>query len=636
MTVLAKNEVQLSSFDIGAYRPIYLWGGPGTIRMNRLKFMDTPVDEPAHHAAHLPYGAEMVVRHMRCNWVHLMYDWGFPPEVEEEDWESFRRAAEVYHEAGTPVFAYIQTSNCVYSGSFCHKDWYALDSKGNKFHYYTGRYMACLGHPEWRQHLKDLIRGALERGADGLFFDNPWEGVQPGSLLGAWLGGAGCYCASCQQRYRADTGESIPEALTPDQPHTVCYLRWRAAQLTALMVELASYTKSLKPDAPVSANDYDAVMRNSYLVYGIDLAALARVQDVVMIENFALPRWDARPRPRLANNALTIHTARALIGDAAPLSVLSYDVGIGFDPVYPPRRYQQGIAEAAACGASMTTKGTEYNDGKQLTVLTDDKYADVHAAIGHCHAWLEANAHLYAKRRNVAPIALLHPGDALWQQWHTLAPLYFGAGQALTAGGLPWRVLGPGQPADDVRVLLTFDKDSARPFAQRPDLQVIHIPSLAGWQMPRPSPVARNAALRQIVTGGTQTLLNAYHESKLARRVMDRLRLPWLITQSPFFYLPPAAAQKSLLAVLPTVYPRVLASSPVLIEVWQGEQGRQVHLVNYATTPQNVQVQLGATVPSAEYSGSVVSPDDEQAGAFVGNQVALTLDVYKMLLPNLL
>lgn len=613
-------------FDIGAYRPIYLWGGPGTIRMNRLKFMDTPVDEPAHHAAHLPHGAELVVRHMRCNWVHLMYDWGFPPEVEQEDWESFRRAAEVYHEAGTPVFAYIQTSNCVYAGSFRQKDWYALDAKGKKFHYYTGRYMACLNHPEWRQHLKDLIRGALERGADGLFFDNPWQGTQPGSLLGAWLGGAGCYCANCQQLYRADTGESIPATISPDQPPVARYLRWRADQLTALMAELAGYTKSLKPDAPVSANDYDAVMRNSYLVYGIDLAALARVQDVAMIENFALPKWDVHPKLRLANNALTIHTARALIGEAAPLSVLSYDVGIGFDPVYPPRRYQQGIAEAAACGASMTTKGTEYNDGKHLTVLTDRKYASVHAAIGRYHTWLEAKVHLYTKRRNVAPVAVLHPGGALWQQWHTLAPLYFGAGQTLTAGGLPWRVLGPGQLADDVDVLLTFDDESAQSYA-RPGLQVIYISSLAGWRKLRPSPVARHAALRQIVTGGAQALLKAYHESKLARGVMDRLGLPRLITQSPCFYLPSPEARASLLAALPVIYPRVSAPAPALIEVWQGEQGRQIHLVNYAAAPQNVQVHLGDTC-----AGSIVSPDDDQALAWQGDRVDLALDVYKLLL----
>ena len=36
-------------FSIGHYRPIYIWGGPGTIRMNRLKFMNVQVDEFVHN-----------------------------------------------------------------------------------------------------------------------------------------------------------------------------------------------------------------------------------------------------------------------------------------------------------------------------------------------------------------------------------------------------------------------------------------------------------------------------------------------------------------------------------------------------------------------------------------------------------
>ena len=84
-------------FEIGKYRPIYLWGGPGTVRMNKVKFMDYPVDEAAHMAVHEDTAARVVVEDMNCNWVHLMYDWGFPPEVEAEDWEDFRKGAEAYH-----------------------------------------------------------------------------------------------------------------------------------------------------------------------------------------------------------------------------------------------------------------------------------------------------------------------------------------------------------------------------------------------------------------------------------------------------------------------------------------------------------------------------------------------------------
>ena len=34
------------------HRPVYLWAGPGTVRMNRLKFMGARVDEEVHREAH--------------------------------------------------------------------------------------------------------------------------------------------------------------------------------------------------------------------------------------------------------------------------------------------------------------------------------------------------------------------------------------------------------------------------------------------------------------------------------------------------------------------------------------------------------------------------------------------------------
>jgi len=93
-------------FDIGVHRPVYLWAGPGTVRMNRLKFMGAPVDEAVHADAHTPVAVRRMSEEAAFSWAYLMYDWGFPPEVEQEDWLEFRRAAEVYHRAGMQVFGY--------------------------------------------------------------------------------------------------------------------------------------------------------------------------------------------------------------------------------------------------------------------------------------------------------------------------------------------------------------------------------------------------------------------------------------------------------------------------------------------------------------------------------------------------
>jgi hypothetical protein len=466
------------SLQPGNHRPIYLWAGPGTIRMNRLKFMDAAVDEGVHLDAHTATGVPRVVDETGCNWVYLTYNWGFPPEQEAEDWDSFAGAAAAYQAAGAKVFAYIQTSNCVFSGSFMDQDWYARDARGRRIHYYTGRYMTCWQHPEWIAQLERMVAGAVERGADGVFFDNPWYAAQPVSMFGSWHGSAGCHCACCRDKYLRESGQQIPTAIRPGDAQSDAYIRWRANQVTLTLTHLSGYAKNIAPDIPISVNNFDAVMRPSYLIYGIDLKALAGIQDIMMIEDYGLPRYETRPQPRLANNALTIHTARALVADT-PISVDPYERGIGFDEVFPARRYQQGLAEAAACGAAMVVKGTEFVERGTFTLLTAPQYRETRTAIGRYHSWLAEHADHFQSTRNLAQAALLYPGDRLWQDWDRLAPLFFGAGQALLAAGIPWRVVTRSEELpSDLRTLLVFEDGFDAPVDQA-NLSIISVPESA-------------------------------------------------------------------------------------------------------------------------------------------------------------
>lgn len=238
---LRRGEKMSHQLSIGLHRPIYLWAGPGTIRMNRLKFMGAPVDEAVHLEAYTDLGARRVAEEAACNW-------GFPPEQEQEDWEAFRRAVEIYHRHGIRTFGYVQTSNYVYSGSYREKDWYAQDPQGRPFYYYTGRYMACWLHPEWRTHLREMVRLVVEAGADGVFFDNPWMGAGTFLLGGVWLGAAGCYCPRCREAFRRATGLEIPTYIDPLREDVQAYLHWRAGVVNWLnMPAPSSQTQSLAP-----------------------------------------------------------------------------------------------------------------------------------------------------------------------------------------------------------------------------------------------------------------------------------------------------------------------------------------------------------------------------------------------------
>ncbi len=615
-------------FAVGAHRPVYLWAGPGTVRMNRLKFMNAPVDEQVHAEAHTARGAQRMADEAGFNWAYLTYDWGFPPEVEQEDWTDFRRAVAVYHDAQVRVFGYVQTSNCVYDGSYRAKDWYAQDSRGRLFYYYTGRYMTCWTHPDWLAHLREITRGIVEAGADGVFYDNPWYGAQPIHFGGAWLGPTGCYCARCRAAFRAATGLEMPERVAPEtDERSRVYLRWRAAQVTATLAELANYARSLNPEIVISSNDFDAVMRPSYLIYGIDLQGLSAVQDVIMIEDYGLPRWEMAEQndePLLVNNALTLRTARALIGDT-PLSTDPYDKGIGMDAVYSARRFQQGIAEAAACGAAMVVKGTEYVEDGAFTLLTAEQFALQREAIGEIHHWLAENTALYESRANAASVGILFPGDALWQTWDRVAALYFGLGQTLLVAGIPWRVVTPESDWVGLKVLLHLGESEIKDTAP-PTLRTIDISQLRGWEKPRLSFLARHDTARAWVSDIVSWLYRAYFEQRWARRLGDKLGLVHFFLQTPYFRLPSKVARRTLLNALgERPYPRVTADAPMLVELWQQGEQWQLHLVNYANSEQRVTVEFSGAV-----YGQIISPDS-QAKKFSGARIEIPLDVYDVL-----
>ncbi len=610
---------------VGRHRPVYLWAGPGTIRMNRLKFMDAPVDDAVHLQAHTPDGAQRIAA-AGFNWAYLMYDWGFPPEVEQEDHASFGEAVKAYQSAGISVFGYIQTSNCVFDGSYRLKDWYARDERGRLIYYYTGRYMTCWLHPEWQAHLRDMVRGVVASGAEGVFFDNPWHANQPLHFGGTWMGAAGCFCERCRNTFYAETGHPIPVCLTPETGvASQDYLRWRAGLVTRTIGELGDYARSLRPDVLVSCNDFDAVMRPSYLVYGIDLAGLSGVQDLLMIEDYGLPRYENGRSPTLVNNALTLRTARALAG-STPVTTDPYDKGIGFDGVYAPRRFVQGIAEAAACGAPMVVKGTEFVEDGRFTLLTAEPFAPQRQAIAQIHRWLDEHADLYTDRRNLAPVGLLHPGADLWHNWDRLAPLYFAAGQALLAAGIPWRVVSQPVHLDGLDVLLSFGP--LPPGMALPEsVRLVHVPDLSGWSAPAPALLQRNPWLRSPVSATVTAIFRAYFYSRPARRLLDRLGLAHFFLQSPYFRIPPEAACQALrsaLGVLPGL--QVCAEAPLLVEMWQKDRSTHIHLVNYAAGPQSVTLEFDRPV-----CGQVLHLGKD-AVAFEGNSLTLTLDVYAILI----
>ena len=634
-------------FAVGRHRPVYFWAGPATVRMNRLKFMDVPVNEAVHLDAHAP-GAARLLAEAGFNWAYLMYNWGFPPEQEADQWASFRQAVDVFHEAGIRVFGYVQLSNCVYLGSHAQKDWYARDQWGRFVHYYTGRYMTCWLHPDWRAQLHQRVREIVAAGADGVFLDNPWMGLHALSLLGTWVTGAGCACPRCREAYaRASGGRPIPEHLDPQDPHTQHYLAWRAGVVWQLVGELAEAARSLRPCVVVAENVYDAINCNHYADFGVDLPCAARISDLVMIEDHSLPHLASDGTPVV--NAITCKAARAWSGDA-PVTTDPYIAGIGFDPVYTPRQFRRAVAEGAACGTATVVKGTEFFDPRDggFTLLTGAPFAAQREALGRIHRWLEAHAGLYQDRREPSPLAVYFPYATLPFDWRYAAPLTFAACQTLLMAGLPYWIVGPGDWRGGAREgqtlilppgggeglaqrLREFIAAGGRVIAlgeARPGARLI-------WARGRPGPtfLQRHPALRSAVGRAAMALYRAYFDRRTFRRLLDSTNATQRLLQggaeyNPLFHLPPPDDRTELLEALGDLpVPRVHAQKPVLIEWWQQGETEQLHLVNYAGAPQDVTLHLPWRVRAR-----LLSPDTGEARTLEGRALRATIDVYTIFL----
>ncbi len=345
-----------------------------------------------------------------------------------------------------------------------------------------------------------------------------------------------------------------------------------------------------------------------------------------MIEDCCLPQYDVGEggAPTLVNNALALRTARGLVG-AKPLSVSAGGQGDVLSDVYPDRRVRQGIAEAAACGAAMVVGGSGVVEEGVLSLLTADKFAPRREAVGLIHRWLAENEDLYSDRQNAAAVGLLYPDEALWWAWDRVAPAYWGAGQTLLAAGIPWRVVTREDDLSDLEVLLCFERLAAGDVSLTGRLIVV--PELPGWEFPRSSWLARSGAARAAVSGGAGWLVRQRLHRRWARQLAKRLGLTRL-RQSPFFRLPTASARGRLMEALAEVpFPRLVAEVPVLAELWQKGEMRQLHLVNYGAGPVTVRVEFGRRV-----SGWLLSPDRpmrSEIGPAAGLDVSL--DVYTVI-----
>jgi hypothetical protein len=144
------------------------------------------------------------------------------------------------HEAGLHVLARIDPSCAPKALAEEHPEWFARDRAGH-FCEVSEHYVTCPNAAYYHERMPEVVHEILTRyRADGI-----WNNQ---GKFAAWDTGP-CYCATCRDRFRAESGHDIPHAEDWGSPLWRRFNEWRYACITAWVKRMHEAVHAAKRDA---------------------------------------------------------------------------------------------------------------------------------------------------------------------------------------------------------------------------------------------------------------------------------------------------------------------------------------------------------------------------------------------------
>lgn len=331
---------------------LYHWGGPGTLRMNEVKYYGVKHDEASVLGCYDRDYLSRAVDLFSLTDIWVSYSWGFSDKTEQEDYDFVLSRLDDMKTLGLTVHAYIQGPNLVYD-EFPNADWWARDERGRSITYYKGRWMCSIHHPDYLEFVTRRIERMAGLGFDGVFMDNIQHGqlgvpMPEGVLPFVFCGDAS---PAAQADFRAQTGCDIPFDFEQDIDLTRTYLDFRVQANTRFISHVADVVH--QGGMVFGTNHYDPKF-DPYYTYGIDIKAMAEVQDYVLFENHSLPTDDGA-----RHNGYVEDLIRRL-PITKPVFVVTYAEGVGLEPQFTQNQLDNVFSEGANANFHICVKGGEF------------------------------------------------------------------------------------------------------------------------------------------------------------------------------------------------------------------------------------------------------------------------------------
>lgn len=343
----------------------YCWAGPGTIRMIKLKYFNPKINTESVMSSYEDKYLKRVKEVFGITDFWASYSWGFADKTEKEDREFLLNRVNNFKKNNLKLHVYIQGTNLVYE-DFKDKDWWCQDNYGRLIPYHKGRKMACVNNPEFRQYLNKKIKDLYNKGVDGAYIDNIFNGLPALPIYKNHLPiiFAGCTCKYCQKRFKEQTGKKIPTNFIANQQITEQYLKFRVDSTTAFLAEVAQTAKDGKME--FGTNSSNPHYSGDYF-YGYDLKEKIKLQNYILFEPVSFPQ--ARFRAIFSTIEEVVHDFNK------PTFVVAYKQHIGIDSEYSQQDFDLLFTEANKHKFNLCIKGSEYVTKGVWHNLDIDKYS---------------------------------------------------------------------------------------------------------------------------------------------------------------------------------------------------------------------------------------------------------------------
>lgn len=356
---------------------IYLWAGPGTLRLLQTKYHHPQINTASFLHAYDQNNLQSLKQVFNLTDAWVTYSWGFSDHTESADYQFLQDHLDNFVRLKLHTHAYVQGLNLVTS-EFSDIDPWCRDHHDHLLPYSKGRSFTCPNNPAATAVILNRVQRACQLPITSVYIDNLIFGLPPFDLSANYAPFFGCSCKHCQQAFHTEFGYPLPIAEKQDQ-QLRDYLRFRRQSVRRLLQQIHHITKA--HGKKLGINLMDPVWINPLIYFGYTLPDVRRYVDYLFVENHQHP----------SNSQGNQHLTSLIKQTTKPIFVISYKNDIGHDPQTTHSDIIAVQTEADQLGYHVCLKGSEFTTRGAWHTFDPQQYQQAgYAATYHNEQYIKA------------------------------------------------------------------------------------------------------------------------------------------------------------------------------------------------------------------------------------------------------